>query len=449
MADRLVEFRFASPKLKVLYPEYREPGKKYIGIKGGRSSGKSWGVALFLIDVARSYENMFIVCGREIMKSIEDSSKKLLEDTIRRLGLQDEFEIQKYTIKCLKTGSFFKFMGLSGNIDAIKGLEGCDIFWADEAASLSQESLETLGPTIRKHGAEVVFTWNPNLPTTPVEAFLRVHAKESILIHINYTENSYCSESTLLEAAADMEADIDRYNWIWLGQYRAQSSDTFIPLGQVMEACQRQFSRTDEGVTAGVDIAVFHDRSVMVIRQGPNVIEAKEWKNLEPEDLCEQICGLVNKYRVQRLGIDANGQGAVIFQMLKRMLGDIVVGIMPGAAARDKKRYSKVRDESWGRIRDWLPTAHLPNAKEREWITDLTNMKFFYDDQGRYKLESKRVYLSRGFSSPDYADALAYSLLMSSDTSSTEWWQGAEHSIENDTYNEPRVSRFTCDWMGL
>lgn len=448
-AEKVVEFKYASPKLKVLYPSMREPGKKYVAIKGGRSSGKSWGVALFLIDVARTYDNMFIVCAREVMKSIKDSSKKLLEDTVRRLGIADEFTFYRDTIKCNKTGSFFSFIGFTGNIEAFKGTEGIDILWVDEAASLSDETMTVIGPTVRKAGSQVIFTWNPVLPTTPVEAFLRVHEKASVVVHINYTENAYCSKSTLDEAAADMEADIDRYNWIWLGHYRAQGSDTFIPLGLVTGACERPYVMGDDGVVAGLDVGLFHDRCVLVIRQGNNVLETCEYKGVDPDEVVEKVCGVVTKYRVQRLGIDANGQGAAIFLSLRKQLGELIVGVMPGAAARDKKRYSKVRDESWGRVREWLPTAHLPRNRQSEWVTDLTNMKFFYDDQGRYKLESKKSYLGRGFKSPDYGDALAYSLLMSPDTSSRDWLGGGSASEEESYAREPRRDRLGCGWMGV
>lgn len=442
-----LEFKFSSPKFKVLYPEYREKGKKYVAVSGGRSSSKSWSIALFLIDVAQTYDRLFIVCGREIMKSIEDSSKKLLEDTIRRLGVEDDFEIQKYTIRCRSTGSFFKFMGLSGNIDAIKGLEGCDIFWADEASSLSRESLEFLGPTIRKHGAQIIFTWNPDLPTTPVEAYLRVHSKEAVRFHINYTENAYCSPETIREAEADREADIEYYNWKWLGHFRKQSQDTFISLGHIIDACQRPMQRTSEGVVAGLDIGLYHDRNVLVIRQGPNVIHTNEWGAIEDVDaFVNEVVGYVHRYSIRRLAMDANGQGAAIYLKLRKPLGGLVYGVQPGAAARNAKKYSKLRDESWGLMRDWLPTAHLPAKREADFTVDCTNLKFFYDEKGRYKLESKKQYLGRGFHSPDYGDALAYSMLVT-----PEYSEEGEDAEDGFSEQEQETSHAAYDggWMGI
>lgn len=452
MAD--VEFKYTSEKFRWLYPENSE-GKKHIIFKGGRASTKSWAVAMAIVDHCRTYQGLRVFCGREIQNSIADSSKKLIDDTIDRLGVSSEFVSTRDYIRHRGTGATIKFMGLSGNTESIKSLEGVDLFWCEEAQSLSQETLDILIPTLRKEGVKIVYTYNPDLPTTPIEEVPRRYPNTTIVEHINYTEVLEFLPQTLIdEAEADKADNIDRYNWIWLGQYRAQSADTFISLKLVTEACLRPFSSTDQGVVAGFDVGLFHDSCNFVARQGPNVIEAKEWKDFNwdnPEEfdwLIEQIVGLVNRYGVKRLAVDANGQGAAVFLRLKKVLGDIVVGIMPGAAARDKKKYSKVSDEVWGRIRDWLPTGSLPRRLEREWITDLTNRKFFYDSKGRYQMESKQRYIQRGFHSTNWADALGYSLLVDSGTGSYDWWR-REAERSGLQYRREREDFGPSDWMGV
>lgn len=442
--------RYTSQKFRWLYPE-NSVGKKHIIYKGGRASTKSWAVAQAIVDHCRTYDGMRVVCGREIQNSIADSSKKLIDDTIARLGVSDEFESTNTYIRHRQTKATIKFVGLGGNVESIKSMEGVDLVWCEEAQSLSQETLDVLIPTIRKDGAKIVYTYNPDLPITPVETIPRRYPDSTIVEHINYTEvMDFLPASVIAEAEADKRDNEERYNWIWLGQYRTQSSDTFIPLGLVNEAIGRRYSRTNEGVVGGLDLAVFLDRSVLVLRQGPNVILAKEWKNMDIDDLIDEVVGVVAKYGVVKLAVDSNGQGAPIYQKLHKVLGNTVVGIMPGAASRKKKVYSKLRDEAWGAIKDWLPTGSLPASHDRDWITDLTNIKFFYDEKGRYKIESKRVYINRGFTSTDYADALGYSLLVNPGTGEYDYWgTEAERAEDRRARRRMAMAMYPSDWMGI
>ena len=448
MGEILNIIKYPSEKFKILYPEYSE-GKKYIVLKGGRASTKSWSVARALIDHACTYDGLRVVCGREIMKSIQDSSKKLLEDTITRAGLWSEFKTTNSYIENTRTKSTFKFIGLRDNPDSVKGLEGVDIFWGEEADSFSEESLDLLCPSMRKAGCKVIFTYNPQMPTTPVEKLQVTKRNQCITAFVNYLEvTEYLSKEVLEEAEECRREDPDKYRWIWLGEFRSQSQDTFIPLGYVTEAYAREPVVTNEGVVAGLDIGLFHDRSVMVVRQGPNVVYAHEWKNIDNLELCQQVIGLCAKWKVQRLAVDSAGQGYPVFQNLRSELEETVVGIMAGSVAKNQKKYARMRDEAWGRIREWLPTASIRNGGRLEdWVTDLTNIKYFYDDRGRYKLESKRVYISRGFPSTDWADALGYSLLVKPNSDASEFYlpdAGSGHVLFSRYRDD-----YPVDWMGI
>lgn len=443
---REVKFEYPSEKFRILYPEYSR-GKKHIILKGGRASTKSWSVAMALLDHCRTYHGLQVMCGREVQNSIAESSKRLLDNTISRLGLCDEFRSTNTYIEHKDTGSFIRFMGMEGNHESIKGLESYNIFWVEEAQSVTDGSLEVLIPTMRAPGAQIWYTYNPNLPTTPIESVPRRYPEQTLVEQINYTEVlKYLDANTIAEAEADKADNEERYNWIWLGQYRAQSQDTYIPLKLVTEAVSRRPTLTHEPVVAGLDIGLFHDRCVLVVRQGPNVIYTREWKDAVAMDVIEQVEGYMTRFGVVKLAVDANGQGAAVYQELYSRMGEKVVGIMAGAASRQQSKYSKLRDEAWGRMKEWLETGSLPSDRERDWITDLTNIKFFYDEKGRYKIESKKSYLGRGFHSTDWADALSYSLLVDAGTSSTQYWQGGGE-VE---YRRERFGIYgPSDWMGI
>ena len=131
---------------------------RYYMFPGGRSSGKTNGVALALITEAAAKPTR-ILCGREYQNSIRDSVKRVLEDVIKNY----EFAGFHSTNDSLthENGSEFIFKGLHNDPETVlKGLEGVDRCWIEEAQFISSRSLDVLIPTIRKDGSTIIFTYN-------------------------------------------------------------------------------------------------------------------------------------------------------------------------------------------------------------------------------------------------------------------------------------------------
>lgn len=196
---------------------------RYIAVKGGRGSGKSRSVATAL-NLRAAAKPLRILCVREIQKSIRDSSKRLLDDDAERNGLAGFYTSLETEIRGAN-GSLFLFAGLRSNIDSIKSMEGIDICWVEEAQSVSKTSLETLIPTIRKPGSQIIFTWNPKHETDPIE---EMFGREDLppdtrLKTVNYTDNPWFPDVLQKEAAYDLSRDPEKYNHVWMGGYLRNS----------------------------------------------------------------------------------------------------------------------------------------------------------------------------------------------------------------------------------
>lgn len=80
-------------------------------------------------------------------------------------------------------------------------------------------------------------------------------------------------------------------------------------------------------------------------------------------------------------------------------------GVNFGWKADNPVMYGNKRAEIWGKMKDWLKTAHLPDDKELK--QDLVAPRKEPDSSGVIFLESKKKMKARGQASPDAADALA------------------------------------------
>lgn len=163
----------------------------------------------------------------------------------------------------------------------------------------------------------------------------------------------------------------------------------------------------------GVDVARFGtDASVIRVRFGVDARSTKkaEYRGLDGWQLGAKIAEKYGELKSMGVGriivnVDVGGVGASPVDWLKAN-GYPVNAINFGAGATDVAKYSNLRAEMWGRMREWLKAGgRIP--KDEELITDLTSIEYDYNARSQIQLEKKSAMKARGLSSPDNADALA------------------------------------------
>jgi phage terminase large subunit len=160
------------------------------------------------------------VCIREVLKSLRESAKLLIEDKIQVLGVGDKFDPQ--TTKIVGPGNgLIIFEGMQDhNAETIKSLEGFDRCWVEEAQTLSERSLAMLRPTIRKEQSELWFSWNPTRKSDAVDKFLRKSRPENaIVVQANWRDNPWFPKVLEDERQHDLKHYPERYDHIWEGDY--------------------------------------------------------------------------------------------------------------------------------------------------------------------------------------------------------------------------------------
>jgi phage terminase large subunit len=214
-------------KLQIKTPRWAIPllePKRYKGAYGGRGSGKSHLFAELLVEEHIRDKDMQSVCVREIQKSLQFSSKKLIESKIHSLGVSHLFDILQNEIRRKDGRGLIIFQGLQDHTaDSIKSLEGFNRAWVEEAQSISRRSMELLLPTIRAPQSEIWFSWNPEHPDAPVEQLFRNESTDAIAVKVNYTDNPFLPDTLKQEAERHRRNDPYTFAHVWLGEYNTRT----------------------------------------------------------------------------------------------------------------------------------------------------------------------------------------------------------------------------------
>jgi hypothetical protein len=390
---------------------------RYLGAWGGRGSGKSWDRALWFVTRMATEDDYRLACVREVQKSLKDSVHQLLVDTIKREGLESQFEITERAIRNILTGGYAIFMGMRDqSAEAVKSLESMDAAWVEEAQNMSQRSLEVLRPTIRKPRSQIHFTWNPRFKHDPVDQLLRqseATAAERIIVKANWDTNPHFTDELERERQIDLIQSPERYAHIWEGAYETESDTQFITGAVVAAARTRPFYvDTSDPCIIGVDVARYgDDRTVIKARRGNDArsMPAITLKGSDTMQTVGRVMELANEVAADAIFVDETGVGSGVVDRLHQ-LTDIAIGINFGARSdhyvQGLAKAANKRAEIWGKMREHLRKS-LALEDSDDWEQDLTGPLYSFDVNNAILLEKKDAMRSRGVRSPDLGDALA------------------------------------------
>jgi phage terminase large subunit len=196
-----------------------EQKARYKVFYGGRNGAKSWQIARSLL--LRGLAGKFrVLCTREVQSSLKDSVKKLLEDQIALLGLGGFYSSVKDEIRG-PDGTLFLFKGLQ-DPEALKSAEGVDVCWIEEARTVTETSWKKLEPTIRKPGAEIWISFNPELTGDYLYKLFVTGTPppRSIVVKVGYQDNPWLNPEIKEQIDHLRESDYDEYLWVYGGHCR-------------------------------------------------------------------------------------------------------------------------------------------------------------------------------------------------------------------------------------
>ena len=223
------------------------------GAYGGRGSGKTRSFAKMA--AVRGYafgmagETGIILCARQFMNSLEDSSLEEMKRAIEEEPfLAAYYDVGEKYIKSRDGRIQFTFAGLDRNIASIKSKGRLLLCWVDEAEPVTDEAWLTLIPTLREEGgdwnAELWVTWNPKRKNAAVESRFRF-ANDALIkvVELNWRDNPKFPAKLERERQRDLTERPDQYGHVWEGDYATTISGAYFAQALTLAKAENRIGR--------------------------------------------------------------------------------------------------------------------------------------------------------------------------------------------------------------
>ncbi len=323
----------------ILLIEKLEPAilkhKKYKLLFGGRGGTKSrMAQDVTAGEVNSQGSKVFVL--RERMKALKESIYAGIEKSIKDLSLAGFRSVPSHWEIRHKTGGKFTFGGMQNIID-MKGASNYKIFLMEEAAKTKQNTIDTLGPTLRgTPNAELWYLWNPESSQDAMSQEFIVPFQAELdkagyyeddfhmVIKVGHEDNPWFKwdESLNQELEKDTQKMNDgrmsrsRYNHIWGGMFNDDVENSII-ITDWFNACIDAHDKLGidliGGKVAGFDPSdVGTDPAGYVHRQGIIVTCIDEIEAENGNRKFDDAALKARNFGCDSFGWDGDGLGAIL-----------------------------------------------------------------------------------------------------------------------------------------
>jgi phage terminase large subunit len=207
-----------------LIPIFSDPAR-YRGAWGGRGSGKSRSFAKMSAVSgyiwSRRGEEGIILCGREYMNALDESSMAEVKAAIRsEPWLAAHYDIGETYIRTRCGRIHYAFTGLRHSLDSIKSKARIKLLWVDEAEPVSETAWQKAIPSVREHDSEIWVTWNPERKASATHRRFREFPPDGARIaEVNWRDNPWFPPVLEEARLEDRRLRPDSYDHVWEGDF--------------------------------------------------------------------------------------------------------------------------------------------------------------------------------------------------------------------------------------
>lgn len=425
---------------------------------GGRGGYKTESTARALLFLG-AQKQLNILCAREIQKSIKDSVHSTLKRLVRELSMFHLYQVLDKEIRG-SNGTRISFSGLLRNVESIKSADSIDIVWVEEAESLSDNSWQTLIPTIRKPGSEIWATFNPRDEFSWIWRQVKPRIdeirntgiyedKETVIVKTYLDENPFASQELINESTKLKEQDIKLWLHIYGGEVYSDYKDSIIQpewFDAAIDSHKKLNFKALGVKSTGFDPADTGDAKALMQRHGSVIMNGMLWTHGELPEAIDLSFENSLKWGSDNMVYDDDGLGKSMKVYLANVnvSRKIVVTPYNGNATPDNPdhlytEYKDQPDNEKKKNKDYFKNKRSQyykfladrfeatyNAINKGIYTDpeqlisicseiddidvlkheLISIKKVRGNNTFYQIQSKKDAMKEGIKSPNYADSL-------------------------------------------
>lgn len=388
-------------------------GTRQIAIRAGHGVGKSSGVAVLCIWmlVVGNAGDLKIIVSAPTQTTMRDGIYAEILKWFKKApqAIQDLYEFQAERIYLKASPATVFLAARVSGINTPEALAGIHaervLIVVDEASGVPNAVFETARGSMSSVGAQTILISNPTRNSgTFYECFHSMSANWK-LMHVSCAGNPRVAPE--FRAEFIFGEDDPQYQIRYLGNFPTGDSDTLIAAELVDSAVIRDIAvDSNADLVYGLDVARHGpDESVLCRRKGNVVLDFTVWKGLDTMELVGRVAAMARTDSPVSICVDSIGIGAGVADRLREMNFPVRdVNVAESAAMNEN--CSRLRDELWVAVRDFLNTRACRIPDDKKLRQDLVSPKLEYLSNGKMKVESKDSLRRRTKSSPDRADSL-------------------------------------------
>jgi phage terminase large subunit len=326
---------------------------------------------------------------------------------------------EKIVLRAAPEGSFVSARTSSADRpEALAGVHSEHVLLiCDEASAIPEPVFESASGSMSGDNACTILIGNP---TRLSGLFYKTHHSlkgEWRTYHVSSLTSRRVNPDFVKQIADTYGIDSNAYRVRVLGEFAKSEDDTLISAELVEAAMSRDIALIEsDPLIYGVDVARFgDDRSVLCKRRGNVVIELKPWSKM---DLMQLVGAIVNEAKMEKpaeVVVDSIGLGAGVADRLREVFGELklpirVRDVNVAESAAMNPNASKLRDDLWLQLKDWLNKRACKLPKSDDLKQELVAPTFTFSSSGKIVVEPKASMKKRGMRSPDLADALCLTM---------------------------------------
>lgn len=277
----------------------------------------------------------------------------------------------------------------------------------DEASGVADPVFNPLEGTLTGKCNFILMIFNPTRSTGFALESHRKQRDRWVCLHWDAEDSELVTKESIEEKAKANGRDSNFFRINVKGLPPNSDQNLLIQWDWVMNAVNRDILPLETDIDVmGLDVGGGDDESVIIRRRGPIAYETEQTSTDNSETLTGWALRRILDKAPQYVMVDAIGMGwGIAGNIRSRQSISQVIDVNVAETASEDKRFHRLRDELWWRLRESFEKGTISIPDDPILIAQLTNIKFD-EPGGKIKVEGKNELRKRGVNSPNRADAL-------------------------------------------